>query len=41
LGAYIDINPTILSVETNARVIKVLLSDEIIIQVLMEVEIKM
>lgn len=39
-GAYIDINPTISSVETNARVIQSIAPDEIIIQVLMEVEIK-
>lgn len=39
-GTYIDINPTITTIETNARVMQSISPDEVVILVVLEMEIK-
>lgn len=39
-GAYIDINPSLTMIETNSRVMQSISPDEVIIQVLLDVEVK-
>ena len=39
-GTYIDINPTITTIETNARVMQTISPDEVVILVVLEMEIK-
>ena len=39
-GSYIDVNPSLTSVETNSRVVQPFSPDEVVIIVMLEVEIK-
>ena len=39
-GAYIDVNPTLTTIETNARVMQTISPDEVVILVVLEMEIK-
>lgn len=39
-GAYIDVNPTITTIETNARVMQTISPDEVVILVVLEIELK-